>query len=82
MTGDPWEGPACTECRGEGEVVFTRGNHWISIECAQCHGTGLADAPPPEPRYRADGYRVPEDGEAYDPELHGPMPQSKWARPD
>ncbi|WP_433331655.1 hypothetical protein [Spirillospora sp. CA-294931] len=81
MTDDPWDGPTCAECGGKGEVVFTRGNHWMSVECTACHGTGLADAQP-QPRYRPDGYRIPEDGEEYDPEVHGPIPSSPWARPD
>ena len=40
---------------------------WIAAEDA------LADATP-APRYREDGYRLPEDGEEYDPEAHGPVP--------
>jgi hypothetical protein len=82
MTGDPWDGPVCPACKGKGEVVFTRGNHWMSIECVDCQGTGLADAPSPPPRYRADGYRIPEDDEEYDPDIHGPIPSSPWRRTD
>jgi hypothetical protein len=76
---DPWNGPACQACDGRGEIVLTRGNHWMSLECADCHGTGLAESAP-APRYREDGYRVPEDGEEYDPDAHGPIPSSPWGR--
>lgn len=82
MTGDPWDGPLCPDCRGKGEVVFTRGNYWLSVKCTTCHSTGLADAPPPPPRYRPDGYRIPEDGEEYDPDIHGPIPPSPWGHTD
>jgi hypothetical protein len=82
VTADPWDGPTCTSCKGKGEIVFTRRNHWTSVECVDCYGTGLADATSPDPRYRPDGYRIPEDGEAYDPEEHGPVPFSPWGRRD
>lgn len=74
VTDSDWDGPACQECDGKGEIVLVRGNHWMSVECVDCHGTGLADAPPPPPRVRADGYRIPENGEEYDPDVHGPLP--------
>jgi hypothetical protein len=73
---DPWTGPACPVCGGRGEIVYTRGEHWwMSVRCEDCHGTGHATAAPP-PRYREDGYRLPEDGEEYDPDVHGPVPSS------
>lgn len=66
----------CPACRGRGEIVMTgrKGSAWISIQCEDCRGTGLADPPPPQPRYRPDGTRIPEDGEEYDEAVHGPLP--------
>lgn len=79
MTADPWDGPACAACEGRGEIVYVRGSYWVGAECAECHGTGLAGAEA-EVRYREDGYRIPQDGEVYDPEIHGPIPTSRWGR--
>jgi hypothetical protein len=82
VTADPWDGPSCETCSGRGEVVLTRGNHWLSVECVNCHGTGHANAPL-VPRYRPDGFKVPEDGEEYDPDIHGPAPKPpKWVQRD
>jgi DnaJ-class molecular chaperone len=72
VTGnDAWDGPACSECRGRGQIVLTRGNHWTAIACDACHGTGHANAEPPV-HYRDDGTRIPQDGEEYDEAIHGP----------
>lgn len=71
MTDSAWDGPPCHRCKGKGEIVFTRGNHWSSIRCEDCRGTGLAGTPPPGPLY--------EDRE-YDPETDGPLP-AVWTHP-
>ena len=78
---DGWDGPACPKCGARGQIVFTRGEHWISVGRVDCHGAGLADARSPEPRIRDDGFRVPENGEEYDPDAHGPIPEATWSLP-
>ena len=49
------------------------------MQCEFCHGAGYVggDNEPADdgrPRYREDGYRIPGEGEEYDPDVHGPLP--------
>lgn len=69
-SGDPWDGPSCPTCQGKGERVYLGGRTWISVQCHDCHGTGLANSPTPV-HYRDDGTRIPDDGEEYDEAKHG-----------
>lgn len=65
---------SCPECDGVGESRIG----WLRLQCRLCHGAGYVggDNEPGEdgPRYRADGYKIPEEGEEYDPAVHGPLP--------
>lgn len=67
-TGGP--GP-CPECEGAG--VTTLGP--LTFLCCECGGAGRVGGDH-EHQTRGSGFRVPEDGEEYDPAVHGPLPPS------
>ena len=63
----------CPECGGRGETAIGT----LRLKCRFCHGRGTVggDYEPAEGGHqRTDGYRMPEEGEDYDPEVHGPLP--------
>lgn len=63
----------CPECEGSGETSIGR----LRLMCRFCQGRGEVggDYEPAEGGHqRTDGYKVPEEGEEYDPEVHGPLP--------
>lgn len=57
----------CPECGGEGEISLGP----LRLSCAECGGSGKVDGD--DATYRADGWKIPEDGEEYDPDVHGPL---------
>ncbi|MFC9973563.1 hypothetical protein ACFVH6_21980 [Spirillospora sp. NPDC127200] len=64
----------CPEC--EGKCYQPIGT--LRLRCGFCQGRGFVggDHEPAEtgPRYNAQGWKIPEEGEEYDPEIHGPLP--------
>lgn len=70
----------CPECDGAGEHSIGR----LRLQCRFCLGAGTVDGPDDAhgkhgeqgegPRYREDGWKIPEEGEQYNPEIHGPLP--------
>lgn len=65
---------ACPECGGTGEERIGP----LRLMCRFCHGrkvVGGEDEPAEDgPRYNARGWKIPEEGEEYDPAVHGPLP--------
>jgi hypothetical protein len=59
----------CPKCGGEGEATLGP----LRLSCQECGGSGRVGGDD-EPRYRPDGYKLPEEGEEYDPDIHGPLP--------
>jgi hypothetical protein len=59
----------CPACHGEGEMRLGR----LTLLCDECGGERAVGGHE-EPTTNADGYRQPQDGEEYDPDLHGPLP--------
>jgi hypothetical protein len=62
----------CPACHGEGEMRLGR----LTLLCDECGGEGEVGGHEESPT-GADGYRQPQDGEAYDPDLHGPLPAAR-----
>jgi RecJ-like exonuclease len=63
----------CPECEGRGETSVGP----LRLQCQFCHGDGQVGGehePAEGGHQRSDGYRQPEDGEEYDPDVHGPLP--------
>jgi len=63
----------CPECGGEG--VERLGP--LALACRFCQGAGEVggeNEPAEDGQVREDGYRQPREGEAYDPDVHGPLP--------
>jgi hypothetical protein len=64
----------CPQCEGTGEQRIGS----LRLLCRFCHGRKVVggDHEPAEggPRYNARGWKIPEEGEEYDPAVHGPLP--------
>ena len=71
----------CPTCHGEGQQTIGT----LTLLCDECHGAGEVGGDQ-APALRADGYRMPEDGEEYDPDVHGPLPAATgylpWRLPE
>lgn len=59
----------CPECEGRGEQRIGP----LRLQCPLCSGAGQVGGDD-GPRYNAQGWKIPEEGEEYDPEVHGPLP--------
>lgn len=69
----------CPECGGSGETSIGT----LRLVCRFCHGAGVVGGeyePAEGGHRRADGFKIPEEGEEYDPDVHGPMP-AVWKHP-
>ncbi|WUH97138.1 hypothetical protein OHR68_26825 [Spirillospora sp. NBC_00431] len=70
----------CPECGGTGEQRLGP----LQLMCMFCHGrkvVGGGRGPRDGgTRYNAQGWKVPEDGETYDAQVHGPLPPV-WEHP-
>jgi RecJ-like exonuclease len=69
----------CPECEGRGETSIGP----LRLLCRFCQGRGQVGGefePAEGGHQRTDGYRLPEDGEEYDPDVHGPLP-AVWEHP-
>ena len=78
-TPSPTDPIGCPECDGSGEQRIGT----LRLMCRFCQGRGEVggDYEPAEGGHRrTDGYRTPEEGEAYDPDVHGPLP-AVWDSP-
>lgn len=64
----------CPECGGAGESRTGS----LRLLCQFCLGASYVggDNEPADdgPQYREDGWKTPEEGEEYDPAVHGPLP--------
>jgi len=58
----------CPACHGDGHQRIGP----LTLLCDECGGEGATGGE--EPAVRDDGYRMPVDGEEYDPGVHGPLP--------
>lgn len=65
-TGGP--GP-CPACDGDGRQTIGS----LTLLCDECGGNGQVGGDP-ETVAGGNDYRMPEDGEEYDPDVHGPLP--------
>jgi hypothetical protein len=62
---------ACPECQGTRSTRIGT----LEMRCEFCNGRGVVGGPDEDaPRYNARGWKIPEEGEEYDPEVHGPLP--------
>lgn len=66
----------CPVCHGD--RYETLGD--LTLLCHECGGQGEVGGEP-ETTVREDGYRMPDDGEEYDPDVHGPLPAATGYRP-
>lgn len=63
----------CPACDGTGHTTLGP----LNLKCGFCHGAGHVggdNEPADPPRHTPDGWHAPRDGEAYDPDIHGPLP--------
>lgn len=59
----------CPECEGTGEQHIGP----LRLQCQFCAGAGTVGGDD-GPRHNAQGWRIPEEGDEYDPDIHGPLP--------
>jgi len=71
----------CPTCHGERRQTIGT----LTFLCDECGGAGAVGGDEEGPE-RPDGYRMPVDGEEYDPDVHGPLPAASgyptWRLPD
>jgi hypothetical protein len=58
----------CPECSGKGETRLGP----LTFSCPECAGAGQVGGDD-QPLYCGDGWKVPDEGEEYDPAVHGPL---------
>lgn len=59
----------CPVCHGDRYEMLGG----LTLLCHECNGAGEVGGDQDAPVHE-DGYRMPQDGEEYDPDVHGPLP--------